>query len=66
MIIGDANLAEVSTYLKVGTTALVLSMIEDRFLTERLTVDGPVSALRAVSHDPTLKQTADADRRARR
>ena len=32
-------------------------MIEDRFLGEPLTVDGPVSALRAVSHDPTLKQT---------
>src|SRR5919107_1119196 len=32
VIIGDANLAEVSTYLKVGTTALVLGMIEDGFL----------------------------------
>src|SRR5436305_2144377 len=30
VIIGDANLSEVSTYLKVGTTALVLSMIEER------------------------------------
>ena len=29
VIIGDANLAEMSTYLKVGTTALVLAMIED-------------------------------------
>jgi len=57
VIIGDANLAEISTYLKVGTTSLVLAMIEDRFLGEPLTVDGPVSALRAVSHDPTLKQT---------
>ena len=56
VIIGDANLAEVSTYLKVGTTALVLSMIEDRFIGVDLTVDGSVSALRAVSHDPTLKQ----------
>ena len=32
VIIGDANLAEISTYLKVGTTALVLAMIEDGFL----------------------------------
>jgi proteasome accessory factor A len=32
VIIGDANLAEISTYLKVGTTALVLSMIEDGWL----------------------------------
>src|SRR4030088_1682332 len=29
VIIGDANLAEYSTYLKVGTTALVLDLIEE-------------------------------------
>ena len=57
VIIGDANLAEISTYLKVGTTALVLAMIEDRFIDRDLGVDGPVSALRAVSHDPSLQQT---------
>ena len=56
VILGDANLAEVSTYLKVGTTALVLSMIEDRFLDRDLTIEGSVAALRAVSHDPTLQQ----------
>ena len=56
VIIGDANLAEISTYLKVGTTALVLAMIEDRFISADLTVDGAVAALRAVSHDPTLRQ----------
>src|ERR1700758_2621558 len=32
VIIGDANMSEVATYLKMGTTALVLAMIEDRFL----------------------------------
>lgn len=55
VIIGDANLAEVSTYLKVGTTALVLAMIEDKFITIDLAVTGSVASLRAVSHDPTLK-----------
>ena len=55
VIIGDANLSEISTYLKVGTTSLVLSMIEDRFITRDLSVVGPVAALRAVSHDPTLQ-----------
>ena len=54
VIIGDANLAEVSTYLKVGTTALVLAMIEDRFITRDLGVDSAVASLRAVSHDPSL------------
>jgi proteasome accessory factor A len=55
VIIGDANLSEISAYLKVGTTALVLAMIEDRFITRDLTVDQPVRSLRAVSHDPSLK-----------
>jgi proteasome accessory factor PafA2 len=55
VIIGDANLAEISTYLKVGTTSLVLAMIEDGFITRELGVDQPVRSLRAVSHDPTLK-----------
>jgi Pup amidohydrolase len=55
VILGDANLAEISTYLKVGTTSLVLAMIEDGFLSRDLTVENPVAALRAVSHDPTLK-----------
>jgi Pup amidohydrolase len=55
VIIGDANLAEISTYLKMGTTALVLAMIEDRFIGVDLGVDQPVKALRAVSHDPTLR-----------
>ena len=55
VIIGDANMSEISTYLKVGTTSLVLAMIEDRFLTGDLSVEEPVASLRAVSHDPTLK-----------
>ncbi|MDP3969465.1 MAG: depupylase/deamidase Dop [Nocardioides sp.] len=54
VIIGDANLSEVSTYLKVGTTSLVLAMIEDRFIDRDLSVVEPVAALRAVSHDPGL------------
>src|SRR5262249_3543451 len=55
VIIGDANMCELATYLKLGTTALVLSMIEDRFLTTDLSIDGAVAELRAVSHDPTCR-----------
>nr|WP_184847361.1 depupylase/deamidase Dop [Allocatelliglobosispora scoriae] len=54
VIIGDANLSEISTYLKVGTTALILAMIEDKVLTADLGIADPVAELRAVSHDPTL------------
>ncbi|MDQ2846096.1 MAG: proteasome accessory factor PafA2 [Actinomycetota bacterium] len=57
VIIGDANLAEVATYLKVGTTALVLSMIEEGEQLADLELDGPVSAVHAISHDPSLKTT---------
>jgi Pup amidohydrolase len=54
VIIGDANLSEISTYLKVGLTALVLAMIEDGFLPDDLTIAQPVRELHEVSHDPTL------------
>ena len=56
VILGDANLAEVSIYLKSGTTALVLAMIEDGFIDRDLSVEGAVKSLRAVSHDPTLRR----------
>ncbi len=55
VIIGDANLSEISTYLKLGATALVLAMIEDQFLPVDLSVDQPVRALHEVSHDPSLR-----------
>src|SRR5919205_1528482 len=54
VILGDANLAELSTYLKLGTTALVLAMIEARALDQDLSIEEPVEALQAVSHDPSL------------
>ncbi|MGI8985051.1 MAG: depupylase/deamidase Dop [Acidimicrobiales bacterium] len=55
VIVGDANLAEVSTFLKVGVTALVLAMIEDDELAGvDLTLASPVQAHRAVSYDLTL------------
>ena len=53
MIVGDANRSEVATFLKVGTTAIVLSMIEDDQLPVDLTLANPVGAIRQVSHDPT-------------
>src|SRR5664279_3765288 len=59
VIIGDANLSEISTYLKMGTTSLVLSMIEDEWPIGDLSVVRPVRALHAVSHDPSLRQTVE-------
>src|SRR5262249_36990089 len=49
VIVGDANMSEVSTYLKVGTMAIVLSMVEDDFIEKDLSIEGPVAAFRKVS-----------------
>ena len=53
VIIGDANHCDVANLLKLGTTSLVLAMIEDRAIDVDLTVARPVATLQAVSHDPT-------------
>jgi proteasome accessory factor PafA2 len=56
VIVGDANLSEVATFLKVGVTALVLAMIEDDFHAAReLRLANPVTAIRAISRDTTLQ-----------
>jgi Pup amidohydrolase len=57
VIVGDSNLSEVATYLKVGTTAIVLAMIEDDQFGDELLLGNPVPAIRQVSHDPTLRRT---------
>ncbi|MDQ3954008.1 MAG: proteasome accessory factor PafA2 [Actinomycetota bacterium] len=59
VIVGDANMSEISTYLKVGATALVLRMIEDDFIDEDFTLAEPVKSIRAISHDPTCTTTVE-------
>jgi proteasome accessory factor A len=55
VIVGDANLAEVATFLKVGATSLVLALIEDdAFGAVDLTLANPVQAIRKVSLDLSL------------
>lgn len=59
VIAGDANLCEVATFLKIGTMAIVLGMIEDNFFDKDMSIIGPVHAVRTVSHDPSLGATID-------
>jgi proteasome accessory factor A len=59
VILGDANCSEISTFLKVGTTALVLAMIEDGELGRDLALATPVQALRQVSYDVGLSGTLE-------
>jgi proteasome accessory factor A len=49
-------MSEVATYLKIGTTALVLDMIEDGFFDRDYSLQSPVQAIRDISYDPTLSE----------
>ena len=53
VIVGDANLCEVALFLKLGTTSIVLKMIEDAFLPDFSLVN-PVAAIHDVSRDVSL------------
>ncbi|SFT37642.1 proteasome accessory factor A [Actinopolyspora lacussalsi subsp. righensis] len=59
VILGDANLAETATYLKLGTTALVLDMIESGRRFDDLRLADPVKAVHQISHDPSLNQKVE-------
>jgi proteasome accessory factor A len=59
VIVGDANMSEIATYLKVGTTALVLKMIEDDFIADDFALREPVRSMRLVSHDPSCRRAIE-------
>lgn len=60
VIVGDANLADHATYLKVAMTSLVIGMVEDGVLAGReLSLRDPVREMHAVSHDPTLRHRVE-------
>ena len=54
VITGDANMSEFATWLKVGTSALVLSCIEDGGIPDALSIVDPVTSIRLISHDVSL------------
>ena len=56
VIVGDANMSEIATYLKIGTTSIVLAMIEDDALGSDLALANPVAAIRQISHDVSLRK----------
>src|ERR1700740_3436855 len=53
VIVGDSNMSETTTLLKVGSTDLVLRMIEAGAIMRDLTLDNAIRAIREVSHDMT-------------
>ncbi|MEZ5322690.1 MAG: Pup--protein ligase [Microthrixaceae bacterium] len=57
VIVGDTNMGEYPTFLKVGATAILLRMIEDPTVVLRdLTLENPIRAIREISHDVTCRQ----------
>jgi proteasome accessory factor A len=56
VIVGDSTMNEVTTLLKVGTTDLVLRMIEAGVVMRDLTLENPIRAIREISHDITCRK----------
>lgn len=57
VIVGDANMAELSTYLKVGTLSMVLELLEAGAALPHIELDEPVRAIKQVSRDLDMKQS---------
>ncbi|HLI74963.1 MAG TPA: Pup--protein ligase [Acidimicrobiales bacterium] len=57
VIVGDSNMSEYATYLKVGATSILLRMLEDPGTVLRdLTLENPIRAIREISHDLTCRR----------
>ncbi len=53
VIVGDSNMSETTTMLKVGSADLVLRMVEHGVTFRDLTLENPIRAIREISHDLT-------------
>ena len=53
VIVGDSNMNEVTTLLKVGAADITLRMIESGVVMRDLSLENPIRAIREVSHDVT-------------
>ena len=53
VIVGDSNMSETTTLLKVGSADLVLRLLENSVVMRDLTLENPIRAIREISHDPT-------------
>ncbi len=57
VIVGDSNMSEYATFLKIGATSLLLHMLEDPGTVLRdLTLENPIRAIREISHDLTCRR----------
>jgi len=57
VIVGDSNMSEYATFLKVGATSIILAMLEDSSTVLRdLTLENPIRAIREISQDITCQR----------
>ena len=57
VIVGDSNMSEYATFLKVGATSIMLRMLEDPGVVLRdMTLEDPIRAIREISHDTTCRR----------
>lgn len=57
VIVGDSNMSEYTTFLKIGVVACVLRMLEDPSMSFRdLSLENPIRAIRDISHDMTCRR----------
>ena len=56
VIVGDANMAELSTYLKVGPMLILFRMLEDGFLKTDFSLVDPLTDFRVVSRDLSFNE----------
>jgi proteasome accessory factor A len=56
VIVGDSNMSEFTTLLKIGVTDLVVRMVEENTVMRDLTLENPIRAIREISHDLTCKR----------
>jgi proteasome accessory factor A len=57
VLFGESNMSEYAGWLKIGTTSIVLDLIEEGTIPTDIEVADPLEVLRSVSRDPTLKWT---------
>jgi proteasome accessory factor A len=56
VIVGDSNMNEWTTFMKVGITDLVLQMVESNTVMRDLTLENPIRAIREISHDTMCRK----------
>ncbi|MGH2722566.1 MAG: Pup--protein ligase [Actinomycetota bacterium] len=56
VIVGDSNMSEYTTWIKIATTSVLLRMLEEGKVMRDLSLENPIRAIREISHDLTCRR----------